>query len=122
MRLSLLGIDKKESAFCYPVELAHGFFQDLIDKKPDYIFLPHISEIDNKDPNIQKKTCVLLQSENYYLKSTFKNELKNIKVLSPVYNFSGGYENEKNNFIELAKKLGKDKSTASNAFNLAITQ
>ena len=111
------GIDKKESSFCYPVELAHGFFQNLVDKKPDYIFLPHIAEIQNHDLNSQKKTCVLLQSENYYLRTTFKDELKNIKVLSPVLNFSNGYESEKNIFIELALELGKDKTTASAAFD-----
>jgi len=71
----------------------------LIDKKPNYIFLPHISEIHTQDVNSEKKTCVLLQSENYYLKTTFKNELNNIKVLSPVFNFSKGYESEKINLL-----------------------
>ncbi|MCX6151307.1 MAG: acyl-CoA dehydratase activase [Ignavibacteriales bacterium] len=114
------GIDKKESTFCYPAELAHGFFQDLIDKKPDYIFLPHISEIQNQDSNSQKKTCVLLQSESYYLQTTFKDELKGIKILSPVLNFSAGYESEKNKFITLAVELAKDKVTASAAFDFAV--
>jgi predicted nucleotide-binding protein (sugar kinase/HSP70/actin superfamily) len=65
---------------------------------------------------------VLLQSENYYLKTTFKDELKNLKVLSPVFNFSEGYESEKNNFIKMARELGKDKVIASKAFEYAIVQ
>ena len=116
------GVDKKESSFCYPVELAHGFFQDLVDNKPDYIFLPHITEIQNRDVNTQKKTCVLLQSENYYLRTTFKNEIKNIKIFSPVINFSDGYESSKNSFMELAAELGKDKAVASAAFDFAVSQ
>ena len=66
------GIDKQQASFCYPVELAHGFFQSLIDQKPDYIFLPHIKEVSDAGKMPDNKTCVLLQSESYYLKSTFK--------------------------------------------------
>jgi predicted nucleotide-binding protein (sugar kinase/HSP70/actin superfamily) len=31
---------QKGTAFCYPAELAHGFFSDLLRKKPDLLFLP----------------------------------------------------------------------------------
>lgn len=113
------GIDKKEAAFCYPAELAHGFLQDLIDQKPDYIFLPHVKEIFNPDDNSQKKTCVLLQSESYYLQSVFRSELKGIELLTPVFDFSAGYISEKKNFISLALSLGIDKALASSTFDLA---
>jgi predicted CoA-substrate-specific enzyme activase len=113
------GIEKKESAFCFPVELAHGFFQDLIDRKVDFIFLPHVLEVYNRDSKFFDRTCVLLQSEPYYLKTTFKDELENIKVLSPVISFADGYENAKTKFVEMAKELGKDKALASAAFDYA---
>lgn len=116
------GLEKKQASFCYPAELAHSFVQDLIDKKPDYLFLPHISEIYNSTDAWTKKTCVLLQAENYYIKSSFKEELKNIKVLAPVLNFSKGYETEKKSFVELAVELGKKKGEASKAFDFAVEQ
>ena len=114
-----LGIEKKESAFCFPVELAHGFFQDLIDRKVDYIFLPHVLEVYNRDSKFFDRTCVLLQSETYYLKATFKEDLGEIKILSPIISFADGYENAKVKFLELAKELGKDKSLASAAYDYA---
>ena len=114
-----MGIEKKESAFCFPVELAHGFFQDLIDRKVDYIFLPHVLEVYNRDSKFFDRTCVLLQSETYYLKTTFKEDLGDIKLLSPVISFANGYENAKTKFIELAKELGKDKALASAAYDYA---
>ncbi|RJP73596.1 MAG: activase [Ignavibacteriales bacterium] len=114
------GIDKKESSFCYPVELAHGFFQDLIGRKPDYIFLPHITEVSGQDKDKRSKTCVLLQSESYYLKTTFKDELNGIKILSPLLNFSDGYNSAKNSFVKLAGELRITKAAASAAFDFAI--
>lgn len=114
-----VGIEKKESAFCFPVELAHGFFQDLIDRKVDYIFLPHVLEVYNKDSEFFDRTCVLLQSETYYLKTTFKDDLGNIKILSPIISFANGYENAKSKFIEIAKGLGKDKALASASYDYA---
>ncbi|MDP4191397.1 MAG: acyl-CoA dehydratase activase [Bacteroidota bacterium] len=116
------GVDKKEAAFCYPVELAHGFLQDLLDKDPDYIFLPHITEIYNPNTNLPKKTCVLLQSESYYLKAAFKDELKKTRLISPVLNFSNGYKSAKEDFISLALELGKEKSKAEEAFDFACSE
>lgn len=116
------GIEKKEAAFCYPVELAHGFFKDLIDKKPDYIFMPHVSEIEVPGESFYKKTCVLLQSEYYYLKTTFKEEIKDIKFLSPVLNFASGYDRAENEFAALAADLGKTKKDGIEAYKFASVQ
>ena len=116
------GIDKQQASFCFPVELAHGFFQNLIDQKPDYIFLPHIKEVYDARQESYNKTCVLLQSEAYYLKSTFHESIKNIKILSPVLDFSKGYASAEDTFIEIAAGFGKDKSLASSAFKYALGQ
>ncbi len=116
------GIDKQQASFCYPAELAHGFLQGLINLKPDYIFLPHITEGNDSSGNKYNKTCVLLQSEPYYLKSTFKESLGEIKLLTPVFNFSKGYENSETAFVNLVIELGKNKSDAESAFRFALLQ
>ncbi|MDP1727055.1 MAG: acyl-CoA dehydratase activase [Bacteroidota bacterium] len=116
------GIDKQQAAFCYPVELAHGFFQGLIDLKPDYIFLPHITEIYDPLEKNYNKTCVLLQSEAFYLRSTFKELIGDIKILTPELNFSQGYASGKESFIELATSLGINKADAGTAFQFALSQ
>jgi predicted CoA-substrate-specific enzyme activase len=116
------GIDKQQASFCYPAELAHGFLQGLIDLKPTYIFLPHVTEVYDPIEKNYNKTCVLLQSEPYYLKSTFKNSLKEIKLLTPVFNFSRGYESSEDGFTKLAFELGKSESEAASAFEFALSQ
>ncbi len=116
------GIDKQQASFCYPAELAHGFLQGLINLKPDFIFLPQITEGNDSADKKYNKTCVLLQSEPYYLKSTFKKLLSGIKLLSPVLNFSKGYESSEGEFVKLAIELGKNKSEAESAFQFALIQ
>jgi predicted CoA-substrate-specific enzyme activase len=41
------GIDRKNAAFCYPVEQSHGFFWSLISDEdvPDFLFLPHFKAV-----------------------------------------------------------------------------
>lgn len=116
------GIDKQQASFCYPAELAHGFLQGLINLKPDYIFLPHVTEGFGGIESKYSKTCVLLQSEPYYLKSTFKDLLSETRILTPVFNFSKGYESSEADFVKLANELGKSKSEAQSAFQFALLQ
>lgn len=114
------GVEKKEAPFCFPVELAHGFFQDLIDREAKYIFLPHVLEVHNPNSESFDRACILVQSEPYYLKATFKAEINDIKVLTPVFSFANGYEGAKDKFISFAKELDKDKTLASAAFDYAV--
>ncbi len=116
------GVEKRQSAFCYPVELAHGFMQSVLDKKPDYIFLPHILEIYNPSTEFYDRTCVFLQAENYYLKSTFKKELEGVELLSPIFNFAEGYESGRDAFIRLGENMGCSKAEASASFDYALSE
>ena len=116
------GMEMKQAAFCYPAELAHGFMKSLTDLKPDYIFMPHIVEIHNENSELKDKMCVFVQSENYYLRSTFKNYLNGIELLSPILNFSEGYKEALPEFIKLAKSLNRSKSDALAAFEFAFSE
>ncbi|RPI15167.1 MAG: activase [Ignavibacteriae bacterium] len=113
------GIDKIRSAFCYPVEIAHGFFQDLLDKKVDYIFLPHITQMDYNDGHKYKRLCVFVQGENYYLRTSFKEE-KLPPILSPVIDFAMAHSEVKRVFQDIGKTLGANKSTSAEAFSFAF--
>ena len=113
------GVQKTASSFCYPVEIAHGMYQNLLKKKPDYIFLPHVSRLysPNRDTNRDKGnncTCVLAQCEPYYLKSAFKDSFP--KPISPVLDFHKGYLSMKEEFIKIGRRLGCNKKTTEEAY------
>ena len=78
------GVDLRNAAFCYPAELAHGFFYALLemDNPPDFIFLPHFKAIPgekNSVTNSQSQVCPLVQGETFYLKTTFRKKIAQLK-------------------------------------------
>ncbi len=98
------GLVKKDSAFCYPVNLAHEYFKELAGVDPDYLFLPHVKGMPVINGIRTSLTCPLVQGESYYLRTTF--EVDEAKVLAPVLDFAGGYDAIPKAFIELGSRLG----------------
>ena len=43
------GMDYKGAAFCYAAEIAHGYILNLLDKRPDFLFIPHIKGLQVRD-------------------------------------------------------------------------
>ncbi len=120
----LEGQKKRRSSFCYPGELAHGFFYNLLKKDLDYIFLPKIMGLAVENSvSTQKEhqsTCVLLQSECYYLKSTFKNDKSQAELLAPVIDFSTGLSASEKVFVNMAGKMGWGQKQAVRAYRIAV--
>jgi predicted nucleotide-binding protein (sugar kinase/HSP70/actin superfamily) len=111
-------MDKMSSSFCYPVEIAYGMFHNLVKKKPDYIFMPHITEMDYDDGHKYKRLCVFVQGESYYLRSAYSDE-KLPPILSPILNFKDKKENVRKAFRDIALQLGKRASEGERAFDEA---
>ncbi len=61
------GVDQQAAAFCFPVEIAHGFITDLLQKDPNILFLPHIRGVPTDEENPNTCTCVFVQGEAFYL-------------------------------------------------------
>ena len=116
------GIKQKRASFCFPAEIAHGAFADLLEKNPDYIFLPSIIELPSHDTTQVRKghqcTCMLLQSEPYFLKTAF-NKIDPI-VLSPVLDFSKGYLSQLSVFTSIGKQCKFTASKSQGAFRKAV--
>jgi predicted CoA-substrate-specific enzyme activase len=112
------GMDKMSSSFCYPVEIAYGMFHNLLKKRPDYIFIPHITEMDYNDGHKYKRLCVFVQAESYYLKSAYSGE-SIPPIISPILNFKDKKENVRKSFRDIAVQLGKRASDGEHAFDEA---
>lgn len=120
------GIDRQRAPFCYPAEISHGFLFNLLKKNPDYLFLPHIKGIYVESGDRKSITCPLSQGEPYYISSAFKDLeiFRSLKeggrIMTPVIDFSGGYEAAEDAFLSMAGKLGCRKNVARRAFSEAI--
>ena len=121
------GIDQKNSAFCYPGELAHGFFHSLLEMSnpPDFIFLPHFKAVPALDGNSSSQVCPFIQGETFFLKATFREKLdrlKRTKVLTPLLNLTKGLESAKKPLVEVAIQMGVSRKEADKAFSKALKQ
>ncbi|MGO9215285.1 MAG: acyl-CoA dehydratase activase, partial [Syntrophales bacterium] len=119
------GVDRQRAPFCYPAEISHGYLENLLRKKPDYLFLPQIKGAYVENGCKRGITCPLSQGEPYYLSSAFKDSetLRNLseerKIITPVIDFSKGYEKAEHTFLSMAGKLGCDKKLAWRAYSEA---
>ena len=120
------GIEKRSAAFCYPVELAHGFFDSLLkaEQRPDYIFLPHFKSVPNLEGYKSSQVCPFVQGETFYLQSTFKEEIeqltkKGTKLFAPLLDLTHGVKDSKSSLIEIGIEMGASKADAEKAFAVA---
>lgn len=121
------GKDKIQSSFCYPVELSHGFFGNLLKKNVDFIFMPHITQMDDVTEHKYNRLCVFVQGECYYLQSTFREELEkkfkqNVKFITPVIDFTLSGKELENVFVDIAQDIGANKKKAIFAFRYSFSK
>jgi predicted CoA-substrate-specific enzyme activase len=122
------GIDQRGAPFCYPVELAHGFFEALLrtDPPPDAVFLPHLKAVPNLDPQVsnQSQVCPLVQGESFYLRTAFRDRLRRMaaggmRLLSPLLDLRTGLAAAETPLLAAAAELGIARDRAREAFAYA---
>ena len=119
------GLEREHTSFCYPVQVALGLFADLIEKNPDYYFIPEIFEMYVEDAGHHRLdfncTCVFVSGEPFYLKQAFKDLVHEDKLITPFFNFANGFDKEEKKFIEVAGRLGiEDEAKVKEAFHQAL--
>ena len=125
-------INRRTTSMCYPAEIALGLFQNLLDKKPDVIFMPHLKELYVPD-GIQRRdfcnTCLFVQGEAFWMKQAFADKgltghgeaaATAPRLLSPTINFYKGWHTEKPAFVELGRSLGFGAAASGAAYDEAV--
>ncbi|MEZ4579682.1 MAG: acyl-CoA dehydratase activase-related protein, partial [Desulfobacterales bacterium] len=123
------GRDLRNSAFCYPAELSHGFFYSLLESspRPDYLFLPHLRSIPiENNGSSDTQACPFVQGEPFYLKTAFKTFLDDLKqkgtrLLTPFMDMNNGIASAFDGMMESAAEMGVSRKTAESAFHRAIS-
>ena len=114
------GADKIRTSYCFPAEISHGLFADLLKKNVDYIFMPHVSQMNSNGTDDYSRLCVFVQGEPFVLKSTFGEEIES-KFLNPFIDFSLGVEKTEEDFIKIGLEIGKGKKESAEAFRYAYS-
>ena len=120
------GLDLRNAPFCFPAELAHGFFHSLISSETpvDHLFLPHFKSIPSQNGDNYSQVCPFVQGETYYLQTTFREQLrafqrKGNRILTPLLELKDGLRGAEVPLIHSAKQLGISRKTALKAFEEA---
>lgn len=119
------GMAHKGASFCYPVEIAHGFFLSLLKKEPDYLFLPQMKGLSRDGSGSVGTTCPLAQGEPYYLAAAYKENnimagLQNRKrLLKPVLDFAEGHKRMGETLARAVKEMGVGRRAAIIAYDEA---
>ena len=116
------GIDQAGAPFCYPAEITHGMFHNLLSKRPDYLFLPHIRGLPVKNGYHITQACPLTQCEAFYLRQTFKRSIEEsgAELLIETLEMLKGLDKGKEGMIRIAKRMGVSKKKAAAAWDLAL--
>ena len=115
------GVDQRNAPFCFPVELAHGFMANLLAKKPDILFLPHIRGVKVSDDANISCTCPFVQGEPYYMRATFA-AVADRPLLTPVFDFDKGFMANLDVFAEVTSSLGIGPDRTRAALQAAATE
>ncbi len=102
---------------CFPIKVAHGHVQDLIDKKVDYVLIPNVvnQEIPEQFENqLESHLCPWNQTLPHVIRAVPQLEESADKILCPTVHFRFGpkhVEKELGQFVKA--KLGNLKRTKS---------
>ncbi|MGA1867108.1 MAG: acyl-CoA dehydratase activase [bacterium] len=79
------GVQTVVSETCFPIKVAYGHIQNIIDKKAEYIFLPSIINLAGENYKIKGSSmCPYVQTIPYTIKSAIDFKKAGVKLLDPV--------------------------------------
>jgi len=117
---SKIGNTKTKAPICYPCELVHGAVSDLINRNVDYIFLPHVIELEIPTGYIHGYTCPSTTTIPDIIRAAFENS--NQKILSPHIGLSEHLiETTLKEFGRIAVAIGLEENVGVNAGLVALS-
>ncbi|MBN1676436.1 MAG: anhydro-N-acetylmuramic acid kinase [Kiritimatiellae bacterium] len=119
-RVDPLGVQKCQSARCYPYEIAHGTFFDLLSRGVRRVFVPHVVGMPREGVAGSSVSCPIAQAAPYYLAQAFSGS--GMTIYDPVIDMTDGLEAAEDAFVELGRRMGHDAAAARRAFRKGCAQ
>jgi predicted CoA-substrate-specific enzyme activase len=118
-RPSKAGNTKTTAAICYPCEVMHGAVHDLFEREVDYVFLPHVIEMEDGNGGLHNYTCPSTTQIPDIIRAAFTDPSK--RMLSPHMGLSEALrETTMKEIGRLGPRLGLDVEAARIAAEKAL--
>lgn len=113
------GVRRQGASFCWPIERVHGQLFNLMAKKSDFYFLPHLKAVamENTGENT-RHCCPFVQSLPYLLGSSFP-EIPNERILKPYLDLSLPWADFTRQLQVMAVQLGTSNKQIAEASAVA---
>ncbi len=120
-RIIHAGIEYVPAETCFPVKVAHGHIANLLEKDIDYIFLPSIINLKQRNPFIEQSfACPYAQTIPYVSRSSFDFEARGVKVLKPYVYLARGRKEIIRGLREVGKSLGRSPKDVARAVEAGL--
>ncbi len=101
---------------CFPVQVAHGHVQALLESGVDHIFLPNVVDAETPFMEVQSKLCPWNQTLPFVVRAVHKLEgALDGKLLCPTVHFRQGPPQVRKELRHLARALGQSKAASDDA-------
>jgi len=120
-RISAAGIEMAVAQPCYPVQVAHGHVQALLDAGVDYVLVPNIADAEAVADSCSSHYCPWSQTLPWVLRSAPALEPHQHKFLIPTLHFQLGPVQVKKGLAEAMVRIGVTRRASDRAAEAAYT-
>ncbi len=113
------GLESSVSDYCFPIKVTHGHVLNLIDKKADYIFLPHIIDLEREAYSRNTFMCPYVQSLPDLLEASLDIKESGVKVLKPSLHYRRGNKYIESALLSMCRDLPAEPSVVKAAIEKA---
>jgi predicted CoA-substrate-specific enzyme activase len=120
-RISAAGIEMAVAQPCYPVQVAHGHVQALVEAGVDYILVPNMADAEAAAESCGSQYCPWSQTLPWVLRSAPALEPHQHKFLIPTLHFQLGPVQVKKGLAEAMQRIGVTRRASDRAADAAFT-
>jgi predicted CoA-substrate-specific enzyme activase len=105
-KISMAGEELTIAQPCFPVKVAHGHVQDLLEKGVDYILIPNMVNVEGPPGHVDSHLCPWNQTLPFVIRAVPQLEAVRAKFLSPTVHFRLGRKHVEKQLAGFARNLG----------------
>jgi predicted CoA-substrate-specific enzyme activase len=105
-KISMAGEELTIAQPCFPVKVAHGHVQDLLEKATDYVLLPNAVNAEAPEGQVDSFLCPWNQTLPFVIRAAPQLEFAQAKYLAPTVHFRFGHKHVEKQLAEFSRTLG----------------
>jgi predicted CoA-substrate-specific enzyme activase len=105
-KIAQAGVDLTVAEPCYPIRVAHGHVQDLLDKGVDWILLPNVVNAESTTDAPESQMCPWAQTLPFVVKGVPRLQEQQGRILAPGVHFRLGEAHVARELLPLGETLG----------------